>query len=211
MKNPDGNACPAEDRLDDYLLNRLNEADRAAFEEHFFNCDSCFQAMVERDALLRAVRSRGGECFGSEARRGRRTLRATIGWLFPAVAGAAFLLVAALTFLTRFRSEPAPFVPPTDDTLRGGSVEIVAPRGTVTAAPAVLEWTAGPAGWDYSVILRGPGLDWSGRTAESKLAVPEDVRRSIQPGMEYTWQVKAFAEGGALTANSAPVVFRVVR
>lgn len=211
MKNLDMNACPAEDRLDDYLLNRLNEADRASLEEHFFNCDACFRATVERDALLRALRSKGGELFGPEARPERRSLRSTVGLWLPAAAGAALLIIAALTFIPRFRSESPAFVPPTDDTLRGGAVEIVAPRGTLAAAPAVLEWKAGPVGLDYTVTLRGPGLDWSGRTAESKLAVPEDVRQSIQTGADYTWQVKAFAEWGGLTANSAPVVFRVVR
>lgn len=211
MKSLDLNACPAEDRLDDYLLNRLKEADRAGFEEHFFNCDACFRAAVERDSLLRALRSKGGALFGPEAPPERRSFLRTVGLWLPAAAGTALLIVAALTFFQRPRSESSAFVPPTDDTLRGGAVEIVAPLGILAAAPAVLEWKAGPVGWDYTVTLRGPGLDWSGRTEESKLAVPEDIRQSIRTGADYTWQVKAFAAGGALTANSAPVVFRVHR
>src|SRR6185436_19979558 len=42
--------------LDAYVSNRLNAGERAAFERHFFECDVCFDAVHDEDAVRRAVR-----------------------------------------------------------------------------------------------------------------------------------------------------------
>lgn len=44
------------DVLDRYVADRLTPDERAAFEEHFFECDACFEAVHAEDALRRGVR-----------------------------------------------------------------------------------------------------------------------------------------------------------
>ena len=47
--------CKFDDSIDDYLLSKLSEEDREKFEEHYFNCQQCFEKMLARDIE--------GECF----------------------------------------------------------------------------------------------------------------------------------------------------
>ncbi|MGB7296993.1 MAG: zf-HC2 domain-containing protein, partial [Candidatus Aminicenantales bacterium] len=64
--------CQYADEIDDYLLNRLEGAAKEQFEEHYFNCPSCFQAMEERDALISTIKSRGAWIFKPKPAAGRR-------------------------------------------------------------------------------------------------------------------------------------------
>ena len=84
-----------------YLLNEMSEADRAAFEEHYFSCEDCAQdvrtAEDFRDAardVLRRDRERRpgtGKVLDSTARAGTKWYRSTvIPWtLAAALAGIA--------------------------------------------------------------------------------------------------------------------------
>jgi anti-sigma factor RsiW len=55
--------CLFADQIDDYLLNRLEGEAQEQFEEHYFNCPSCFRQMEERDALVSTIKSRGAWIF----------------------------------------------------------------------------------------------------------------------------------------------------
>jgi hypothetical protein len=61
------------------------------------------------------------------------------------------------------------------------------------------------------VSLNGPGVEWSGRTREPRIAIPEPIRRTLRPGTEYRWQVKAFAPQGFFTGTSGTQKFRIAR
>jgi hypothetical protein len=203
--------CPQKSRIDDYLLNRMDESERTAFEEHFFDCASCFRALEKRDLVLRAVKAAGSAAFAVPS----LSPRPRGHWIFRpwmAVAGAAGALLAAGLLLGPglLRKTPA-WIPPTADTVRGGSITAVAPMGGVTAAPAALEWRPLGDGVGYAVTLSGPGLDWSDRTQEPRIALPAKVREALRPDTEYRWQVKAFAPQGFFMGTSGPQSFRIGR
>jgi hypothetical protein len=200
--------CPWENQIDDYLLKRLEESERARFEEHYFNCAACFRALEERDLLVRAVKAAGTPVPAAAPARRRA---AGIRILRPWMAAAAVVLVLGIVFGPGLFHKRAAWTPPTDDTVRGGAIAAVAPRGDAPEAPAALEWKPMADGVEYSVTLSGPGVEWSGRTRQSKIDLPEKIRGALRPGADYRWQVKAFAPQGYFTGNSETLTFRIAR
>ena len=200
--------CFSEDRLDDYLLNRLAEAERAGFEEHYFNCPGCFAALQSRDLVRQAVRAAGQPPRTAPAEAARpHGLRP---WLAAAGAIGALAVLTLTLGPGLWRKAPV-WTPPTTDAVRGTAVAVRTPQGLMETAPAALEWHALGEGVEYAVTLNGPGLDWSGRTREARIALPAAVREAQRPGPEYRWQVKAFAPQGYFMGASETQVFRVGR
>ena len=202
-------SCPQKYQIDDYLLNRMEESGRVRFEEHFFNCTACFGAVRERDLVLRAVKSSGAPAFAVESARRRRGS----GWFlrpWTAAAGAAgLLLILGILFGPGLFQKPASWIPPTNDAVRGGTITAIAPLGDAAAAPTALEWRPLGEGIEYAVTLTGPGVEWSGRTQEPRIILPEPIRGALRPGAKYHWQVKAFAPQGFFTGTSGTRTFRI--
>jgi anti-sigma factor RsiW len=48
--------CPKDDFMDSYLLGKMDDKARDEFEEHYFNCASCFAKMTERDKIIGLLR-----------------------------------------------------------------------------------------------------------------------------------------------------------
>ena len=204
--------CSWNDRVDDYVLGRMDEAERERIEAHYFECPDCFRAVEEKDALIRTLRARGQEIFAAAPAPVRtKTSALTLRPWLSAAAVTAVFIAAAVLILGYRRAVPPQFTAPTNDTVRGLNLAPVGPVGSVAANPAVLEWqTAGP-GVTYKITLQGAGVDWSAQTAEPRVVLPDDLRRGLRPGVDYTWQVRAFAEMGFLTGISPPIVFRIAR
>ncbi len=209
---PKMSQCPFRDRVDEYLLGRLGEAETEGLEAHLFECDDCFQAAGGGEAVLAAVRRHGGRIFGPAAetvplRPKRRAWRA---WPFAAAAAAALLLAVWIGLGPRRPGSGMPsYGPPTEESVRGGSLEGITPVGPLADAPSVLEWKPVGAAGDYTVILTGPGLNWSARAAAARIEIPPDVRAKMVRGGSYRWKVKAFASQGGLLAVSAEAAFRI--
>ena len=110
-------SCPWENQIDDFLLNRLEEPERARFEEHYFNCAACFEALAERDLLVRAVKAAGATVPAAAPRR-----EANIRILRPWMAAASVVLVLGIVFGPGLFHKRAAWTPPTDDTVRGGAI-----------------------------------------------------------------------------------------
>ncbi len=204
--------CPWNDRVDVYVMGRMDEAEREHFEAHYFNCPDCFRTVEERDALVRVLRARGAEIFTAAPASVRKEAfgPALRPWLSAAAVTAVFI-AAAILILGYRRAVPPQFTAPTSDTVRGLNMAPVGPVGSVSESPAALEWqTAGP-GVTYKITLQGEGVEWAAQTTDTRMVLPDDVRRRLRPGLDYTWQVRAFAEMGFLTGISPPVVFRIVR
>ena len=53
---PEMPKCPNDDFMDTYLLGKMGDDARDEFEEHYFNCETCFAKMAERDRLIRLLR-----------------------------------------------------------------------------------------------------------------------------------------------------------
>ena len=48
--------CPKDDFMDSYLLGKMSEKAREEFEEHYFNCASCFAKVAERDKIIHLLK-----------------------------------------------------------------------------------------------------------------------------------------------------------
>ncbi|MCX6561141.1 MAG: zf-HC2 domain-containing protein [Candidatus Aminicenantes bacterium] len=208
-------SCNFKYQIDDFLLDRLGGPDRDRFEEHIFNCDRCFHDVFERGAILAAVRAHGGRIFSPEAIPAARKTPSRTAFLrlWPYAAVAAAVLIAVWIGINPGRPDagPLPLTAPVDDTVRGGSVELIGPLGALAQAPSALEWKTAGTGTDYSITLSGPGVAWSGRTAAGRIDLPADIRNKIVPGNEYHWKVRAFAPQGGFIGASQEGVFRIAR
>jgi hypothetical protein len=206
-------SCCYRDSIDEYLLNRLSEEDKAAFEEHYFNCKACFQGLKARAEVLRVIKNRGQDLFRSPDKAGLPVTRPRKPALKPALWGAAAAGVGALIvcviLITRPRETAPTFTLSGDDTVRGQAIGLISPRGDVALTPAFLEWSPLAEGVEYAVSLFDRERLWSETTRECRIRLPEEVRQRMIPGQAYSWQVKAFSPQGALTAISSRLQFKI--
>ena len=86
-----------EEILEGYLVGRLSEDDRDAFEEHYFECARCFRDLQ----MLRAVR---GELQRAGSGLDARTTRSFFGW--TAAAAMAAVVVLSVSVVLWMRPQP---------------------------------------------------------------------------------------------------------
>jgi tetratricopeptide (TPR) repeat protein len=98
-KRMDCGTVAREEILENYLLGRLSEADREAFEEHYFECARCFDDLQTLQAIQGELRLAGAQ-FEAE------TTRPFLRWA-PAAGFAAVLVLAVGVLLwTRWPAPP---------------------------------------------------------------------------------------------------------
>ena len=56
--------------IDEYLVGELPEAEREAFELHYFGCDAYFQELKQREQLIDFIRRIGGSLFSERLENG---------------------------------------------------------------------------------------------------------------------------------------------
>ena len=209
--------CKYEGLIDRYLLNRLEEGDRNEFEEHYFNCASCFAKMVERDQVIGVLKCERS-IFAAEERPAIETRTAAwhdrvFAFFTPkqwVLAGAAAaLLVAVLTVTPLLRDTPPEFVMNGEETVRGGSLTLISPVIDINAVPAYFEWKKLGEDVEYQVSIYNGQLLWKTSTTDNTVSLPDDVKSRMITGQRYSWQVKAFSKQGTLIAVSSRVQFTV--
>ncbi len=210
--------CQFEDHIDSYLLNKLEGEDRDIFEEHYFNCPTCFQKMQERDEIISAIKTRGVWIFKEEPGPAKRALvpafeRVTTfftprQWATVAAAAALFL-VTIFGVLPQFRSSAPRFVLSEKDVVRGKTLSLISPIIDVETPPAFFEWTQLGGDVEYKIYVSNHGLLWTAATKDTKIAVPDEIRRLMAAGEDYYWQVRAFSTKGTLIAVSSKVQFQI--
>jgi hypothetical protein len=209
--------CKYEGWVDRYLLNRLGEGERNEFEEHYFNCASCFAKTAERDEIV-SVLKREGSVFATEERTAIETRTAAwydriVAFLTPkqwALAGAvAALLVAVLTVTPLLRNTPPEFIMNGEETVRGGSLTLISPVIDIKTVPAYFEWKKLGEDVEYQVSIYNGNLLWKTSTTDNKVSPPDDVKSRMVAGQRYSWQVKAFSKQGTLIAVSSRIRFTV--
>ncbi len=211
--------CPHKDRIDDYLFNRLPAAEREEFEEHYFNCAACFESMRERDEMISVIKARGAEIFAEEpaAARDRApawyqhvlSLLTARQWAVAAVS-AAVLLIALFGVLPSLKHGTPQFYLTEGNTVRGGSIQLISPLSDVGSVPSFFEWKSLGGDLEYEFYLSSRDLIWKGSTKESRISLPDEVKRLLVAGENYSWQVKAFSSRGALVAVSEKVRFSIL-
>jgi hypothetical protein len=208
--------CKYEETIDLYLLNKLSENEKWKFEDHYFNCPSCFQKTVERNILIEAVKTKGADIFAPEA---APQLAERVPWtekvtsfLTPrqwvtAAVSAALILAVVLAVVPRFKQAPPEFIFTGDQTVRGASIDAVTPAGGLSTAPTYFEWKPLGENVEYRVTLSNHKVMWTGTTQETKITLPEEFRSKLKAGELYTWQVKAYSQKGTLLAVSRTAQF----
>ena len=209
--------CKYEGLIDRYLLNRMGEGERNGFEEHYFNCASCFAKMAERDEVI-SVLKRERSVFAAEERPAIETRTAAwhdrvFAFFTPkqwVLAGAAAALLVAVLIVTPLLRDTAPeFVMNGDETVRGGSLTLISPVIDINAVPAYFEWKKLGEDVEYQVSIYNAKLLWKTSTTDNTVSLPDDVKSRMVAGQRYSWQVKAFSKQGTLIAVSSRVQFTV--
>jgi hypothetical protein len=97
-----------EEIIERYVRNQLAEAERKAFEEHFFGCDDCFEKLQVAERFVAGVRDAASR--GLLAREVEDTSRGSSwrGWLVPAfgVSVCAALVLATFSGWLYFSQMP---------------------------------------------------------------------------------------------------------
>ena len=113
-----------EDVLESYLGDRLSPEDRETFEQHYFECERCFDDL----RLLESIRTE----LGPAAAGSKPSTRTGSNWLAPAAGLAAVIVLASAVVL--WRSRDVSVAPPEAGANRTVS-EIPAPNPTPAPQP----------------------------------------------------------------------------
>ena len=203
MKN-----CKYEEQIDDYLLNRMEEGEKAEFEKHYFDCVSCFEKIVERNELITTVKLKADIIFGDmESVKGSQRIpwyeRAfsflTIKQWATAAVSAALILIIALGVLPNLKKQ-APQFQLNEDTVRGQSITIISDN-----IPAQFKWESLGEDAEYKISIYNHNLLWNKTIKENFISLPEEIKSKMIPGTKYFWQVKAFSSKGTLIAESSKI------
>jgi hypothetical protein len=210
--------CLFEDQIDDYLLNRLGGEQKDRFEEHYFNCSSCFAKMEERQALVSTIKAKGAWLFAQDREPERKSWVPSfqnISSFFTArplatvAVTAAVMLVAIFAVVPQLRHQTPQFVLNDNEVVRGQSLTLISPVIDVSSVPATFEWFKLDQAVDYKIYVYDGQMLWSTKTTENKIVVPENVKEQMVGGHKYSWQVKAFSAKGTLIAVSSRVQFQI--
>lgn len=211
--------CPFEEKIDDYLLEKLEDADRRAFEGHIFNCPSCFSLTSERDEILHVIKTdptllaeTGDAPEKTRPAFNRRLWLASFKpreWALAGLTACVSLVVLAL-LLTRPSESPV-FLLEDDDAVRGRAVTLISPVIDIVGIPAYFEWREVGEDALYDLTLSNHVVLWKTTTRGNRVALPADIRAKMTAGETYSWQIKAFTAQGTLIAVSSRVRFTVDR
>jgi len=214
--------CKYDDLIDGYLLNKLDREERENFEEHYFNCQHCFEKMVEREELIAVVKNKGQMVFADEERQEEKKevlfIEKILSFLTPrqwayAAISVALVLVILLNVIPLLKKTPQPpFFLDLDkeERVRGESISLISPVIDIKTVPSQFMWD--PLGDDveYKIsIYFNHQPFWTATTKESTISLPEDVKNRMEASRKYSWQVKAFSPQGILMAVSPKVQFKI--
>jgi len=213
--------CKFEDSIDNYLFNRLSEMEKEKFEEHYFNCMSCFEKMAERDELIEVVKRKGDVIFQDaylpEESKPMAWFENVVSFLTPkqwalAAVSAAMLLIVLFGIIPSFKKTSPQFflnVGEVDETVRGQSINLISPIIDIKTVPSFFEWEKIEEDVEYKISIYDHDLLWSASTKEAKISLPEEIKKIMIAGQKYCWQVKAFSPQGVLVAVSSKVQFKI--
>jgi hypothetical protein len=209
--------CKFEELIDDYLLNRLPEAEQEIFEEHYFNCSHCFQEIQDRYDLISVIKSQGDKIFRDmevvEKPEKISLVNSISSFLTPKhwlmVAVSAILVVIVVIGVIPSLKKTAPQFYVSDDLVRGEIITLISPVLNIDDIPSFFRWKKEGDNVEYKVSIYKEKLLWTTTTKENFVTLPEDIKNQIQPGEQYFWQVRAFSPEGTLIAVSSRVRFMI--
>ncbi len=208
--------CNFENWIDEYLFDRLDEAQKEAFEEHYFNCLPCFEKMEGRSEMLAVVRSKGSEIFPEQS----APAKTRLAWLEPvadflsprqwavAAVSAVLITVLAIGIIPSLKKDAPQFFI-NDDLVRGSSIILISPViNNLSQIPSEYRWQSLGEDTEYKLFIYSQeDLLWSTTTKANFVVLPEEIKSQMKSGKKYSWQVKAFSPEGTLIAVSSRVQF----
>lgn len=211
--------CKFDDIIDDYLFNRLDEEKKQKFEEHYFNCPSCFNRMTERWELISLVKDKGHLIFQDEyvveEPKGVKWIDKMVSFLTPkqwTVAAVSAILAFIFVFgvIPKLKT-PAPQFVINEDTVRGGSIIPLFPEGNIDTVPSHFTWNKiDKDDVEYKIYIYSEELLWTTSTKENTISPPEEIIKRMGTGQKYSWTVKAFSAEGSLIAVSPNIQFKII-
>ncbi len=210
--------CEYEDLIDDYLRNKLSEAETEKFEEHYFNCSSCFQKMTEREELISVIKNKGYEIFQdeylSEETKKSPWYESVSSFFTPrqwalAAASAALILIVVLAVIPIMKSSSPQFFI-NEDLVRGQSITLISPVIDIKTVPSEFKWKNLGKDIEYKIYIYNDHLLWTGATKQNSITLPDEVKKLMTTDQKYSWQVKAFSPEGGLIAVSSRVQFKII-
>jgi len=210
--------CKFENMIDGYLLNRLSERDKELFEDHYFNCPSCFEKLQARDLIINTIKNHSEVLIQEEVRskvpvaaRLKRELAAFLNPRQLAMAGitALIFLAVIIAVVPRPGANIPAFTLTDTETVRGSSITLISPVIDMNQIPSFFEWKKLGENVDYQISISNHEILWKTTTKENRVILPDEVKAKMLPGERYSWQVKAFGPDGSLIAVSSRVQFMV--
>ena len=210
--------CKFEGIIGEYLTNRLTDDKKNEFEEHYFNCSSCFEKMVERDELITAIKYKGQEIFidepVTEAVKGETSWGKITAFLTPkqwaTVAVSATLITVLVFGGLLMLKPPSPQFFINEDAVRGGKITLISPIFEAQTVPSQFEWKRLGENAEYRIYIYDNGdTVWYKTTKDNFIVLPENIKKTLASGEKYSWQVKAFSPEGALISVSSRVQFKI--
>lgn len=214
--------CKFDDLIDSYLLNKLEREKRENFEEHYFNCQRCFEKMVGREELMNVVKNKGQMIFADEERQEEKKevlfIEKILSFLTPrqwayAAVSVALVLIVLLNVVPLLKKTPQPpFFLDLDkeERVRGESISLISPVIDIKTVPSQFMWAPLGDNVEYKIsIYFNHHPFWTNTTKENTISLPEDVKNRMEASRKYSWQVKAFSPQGILLAVSPKVQFKI--
>ena len=210
--------CNFENLIDNYLLNKLSEEKKGTFENHYFNCHSCFEKVEERNSLISVIKSNGNKIFQdmSETERTRSSLFERLfsfltpkQWTMAAISACVLLIVVIGIVPVLNLKSPTPQFVMNSQSVRGGSLALISPVKNAQTIPSEFSWDNLGEGVEYKIYLYKNNLLWSAPTSAASISLPEDIKVLLKAGEIYSWEVKAFSQEGSLIAASNKVQFQI--
>ena len=111
-------------------------------------------------------------------------------WLTPrqwtaAAVSAAVILFVVFGALPLLRQQSPQFTLSDSEVVRGQSLSLITPLIDVKSVPAYFEWAKLAKAAEYKISIYNGELLWSATTAETRIAIPEDVKLKMVAGHTY--------------------------
>mgnify|MGYP000333047903 CR=1 FL=1 len=211
--------CKFTKKIDDYLLDRLKKGEKEKFEKHFFNCPICSEELILRNKIFETIKEKGRDIFSdviiqthfqprvSPLSRFAYMLR-TKRWAYAFLL--SFILVLGGGIYISYKLTHPPFLPPSQEILRGKTLSLISPQGEIQAPPSIFIWekSDNSAQYVFSVYDERGNILWETKTNKNKIKLPDQVRILLKKGNFYFWEVKVISDQGSVITKSRRAIFK---
>jgi len=194
--------CKYNELIDEYLLNRLDLEQKNKFEEHYFNCRSCFSKLQAREKLISIIKLKGDSILSDninapESLWDRLFTRLPLKQIAFFAISAGMLIFLILTFYPTKKTAIPEFRLDDPHLMRGKSITLF-----TDALPVQFKWESLGENIEYQITIFDQNVFWETTTKNNSVLLPKNIKSKMKTGIKYYWQVKAYSQTGTLIAKS---------